>query len=77
MVHPNGFLEEEDITAEEAMEGGSETGGAPSVSDSLLDFGEMEVETGSQQSRGGEDQLDDLFHVSLRAPASAASLLSR
>ena len=55
------------------MEGGSEVGGAPSVSDSLLDFGEMEVENGSQQDRSGKDYQDDLSHVSPQAPSLAAS----
>ena len=77
MVHPNGFLEEEDIAAdEEAMEGGSETGGAPSVTDSLLDY-DMDIETGSQQSKGNVDWMDDLSHTSPLAPSSAASQLSR
>ena len=76
MVHPNSFLEEEDIVADEAMEGGSEGGRAPSPSESILDFGE-EMDTRSQQDRGSEDLRDDLSSIPSEAPFLAASNASR
>ena len=74
MVHPNGYLDEEDIADQEELEGGSETEGAPSVSGSILDYDEcMEMDTGSQHSRSAEDQMDSQSNQSLCAPSSAAS----
>ena len=77
MVHLNGFLDEEDIADQKELEGGSETEGAPSVSDSILGYGEgMETDTGSQHSRSAVDQMDSQSNQSLHAPSSAASHLS-
>ena len=74
MVHPNGYLNEEDIADQEELEGGSENEGQPSVSGSILDYDEgMEMDTGSQHSRSAEDQMDSQSNQSLCAPSSAAS----
>ena len=58
MVHPNGFLEEEDILEDEAMEAGSRESRSASPSASILDL-EEEMELGSQPDRGGKDLRDD------------------
>ena len=59
MVDPNGFLEEDDVEDQEMLGVGSETEVEPSLSKSILDFEPeaMEEDTGSQHSRGSQDQL--------------------
>ena len=72
MVHPNGFLDEEDILADEEMEAREMEGQRPSLSRSLLDL-EEEMEFGSQLDQGSEGHKDGQSSVLSRAPSLAAS----
>ena len=72
MVHPNSFLEVEDILEDEALEAGAREGHGASPSASILDL-EEEMELGSQPDRGSEDFRDDQSSTPSQAPSLAAS----
>ena len=72
MVHPNSFLDEDYILADEELEAGEMEGQWASPSRSLLDL-EEEMELGSQLDRGSEDDKDGRSSTPSHTPLLGAS----